>query len=119
MNLNHVALTVADVRASAEFYQSLGLTNIVNTAQYARLRCPEGGATVSLIGTPGAEACGSVTLYLEAADVREAVRRLKQLGHAFLHDVVMQPWGWQEARLTDPSGHTICLFHAGAKRFCA
>jgi hydroxymethylpyrimidine/phosphomethylpyrimidine kinase len=26
------------------------------------------------------------------------------------------PWLWREARLRDPSGNEICLYHAGANR---
>lgn len=27
-----------------------------------------------------------------------------------------QPWLWREARLRDPAGNPICLFHAGERR---
>ena len=29
---------------------------------------------------------------------------------------VDQPWLWREARLRDPSGNEICLYHAGENR---
>jgi catechol 2,3-dioxygenase-like lactoylglutathione lyase family enzyme len=35
---------------------------------------------------------------------------------AFYRDDGRRPWLWREARLVDPSGNVICLYHAGANR---
>jgi hypothetical protein len=29
----------------------------------------------------------------------------------------MMPWGWKHAYLSDPDGHELSLYRAGAKRF--
>jgi hypothetical protein len=44
------------------------------------------------------------------------VSRLAAAALRFEHDLVDQTWLWREARLRDPDGNQLCLFHAGENR---
>ena len=46
----------------------------------------------------------------------EQVAALKSKGIAFVQDPRDEPWLWREARLVDPAGNVICLYHAGENR---
>ena len=56
------------------------------------------------------------TVYFECGDLDATVAELEAAGYAFEHGPVDQRWLWREARLRDPDGHVICLFHAGENR---
>lgn len=117
MNLNHVTVPVADVEASAAFYRRLGLVPIVlSLPKYARLECPDGGATLSLHRTEGRPGMLGAVIYFECADVDATVARLERLGVSFEQEPRDEPWLWREAYLRDPDGNRICLYHAGANR---
>lgn len=116
MRLNQVTLAVRDLDESKAFYQRLGLRLIVDSPpEYARLELPDGEATVSLELAPGAVAGASV-LYFECDDVDGTVARLMEEGVDFEQMPIDQPWLWREARLSDPSGNRLCLYHAGVNR---
>jgi hydroxymethylpyrimidine/phosphomethylpyrimidine kinase len=55
-------------------------------------------------------------VYFENENLDAAVKALKSAGIAFDSEPVDQRWLWREARLRDPSGNPICLFHAGENR---
>ena len=85
--------------------------------RYARFVCPDGDSTFSVERaerplpdwTPA-------TVYFECGDLDATVAELEAAGYAFEHGPVDQRWLWREARLRDPDGHVICLFHAGENR---
>lgn len=117
MNLNQVTLLTTDVLECVSFYRGLGLTLIVDSApRYARLECPDGGATLSLHHTEQLPGSPGATIYFEIDDVDSTVERLQHMGLTFDHGPVDQPWLWREARLRDPAGNVICLYHAGDNR---
>jgi len=117
MNLNQVTLPTRDVSESVSFYRGLGLTLIVDSCpRYARLECPTGGATISLHHTENLPGSPGATIYFEVDDVDGTVERLQHMGLRFEHPPVDQPWLWREARLRDPAGNVICLYHAGDNR---
>ncbi len=117
MNLNQVTLPARDVKACVSFYRGLGLTLIVDSCpQYARMECPTGGATVSLHHTDHVPGSPGATIYFEVDDVDSTFQRLEHMGLRFDHGPVDQPWLWREARLRDPSGNVVCLYHAGEYR---
>lgn len=116
MRLNQVTLAARDLNESKAFYQRLGLRLIVDSPpEYARLELPDGEATVSLELAPGAVAGASV-LYFECDDVDGTVARLMEEGVDIEQMPIDQPWLWREARLSDPSGNRLCLYHAGVNR---
>lgn len=118
MNLNQITLGARDLPVSVAFYRGLGLALIVDTPHYARFECP-GGATFSLHAADGPVAVGDALVYFEfdsAAALDAAVTALRARGVAFDSGPADERWRWREARLRDPDGHRLCLYHAGADR---
>lgn len=114
MNLNQVTVAANDYSASIAFYRKLGLRQIVDAPpRYARFECP-GGATFSVHAAD--QGPGDTIVYFECPDVDSWVAKLTDAGVAFLSEPEDQPWLWREARLNDPAGNAICLYHAGAAR---
>lgn len=115
MNLNQIGLPTQDIAASVAFYRKLGFSAIVNTPEYARFRSVTGNATFSLLKTSRQVPSG-ITVYFEVSDVDTVVGRLRTDGVQFIEGPATQPWGWREARLQDPSGNNLCVYHAGELR---
>jgi catechol 2,3-dioxygenase-like lactoylglutathione lyase family enzyme len=105
-----------DLDASEVFYTKLGLRLIVKNEHYLRFECPTGDSTFSVDRVDQAPVPEQVTVYFESDDVDGDCERLCQLGIEFEHRPTDQPWLWREARLRDPDGHKLCLFHAGPNR---
>lgn len=120
MNLNHVTLPSRDVVRAAAFYRGLGLTQIVAAPpRYARFTLPAGDSTLSLHHVDAPLAASHVELGLECASADELdalVARLQQAGHPLVHAPIDQSWRWREARIQDPDGNVLLLFHGGAIR---
>lgn len=55
-------------------------------------------------------------VYFECAALDQQVEALKAKGFRFLHEPRDERWLWREARLLDPAGNLICLYHAGENR---
>lgn len=116
MNLNQVTLPALDVAASAAFYRRMGFTQIVDSPHYGRFECPDGDTTFSIHQADAVPAETGVVVYFECADLDARVRILQAAGFEFLSPPADQHWLWREARLRDPSGNELCLFHAGENR---
>ena len=111
MKLNQVTVGTTDYGASVEFYRRLGLRQIVDSPpRYARFETP-GGETFSIHQVEAV--AGTTIVYFEVDDVDAFVAAL-DLGLA--QEPVDQPWLWREARLRDPAGNAICIYHAGENR---
>ena len=113
MRLNHVTLVVTDLERSKEFYRRLGLIQIVDSPpRYARFLMPDGDATLSVEVIEGAPAnSASAQLFFECDDVDRVVSRLKEQGVRFVQEPTDMFYLWREARLRDPDGHDIRLYH--------
>lgn len=120
MRLNHVTIPSRDVARAAAFYRGLGLTQIVAALpRYARFTLPDGESTLSLHHAEALAGDTHVELGLEcdsAAELDALVERLRGAGYVFEHGPVEQSWQWREARLRDPDGNMLLLFHGGAIR---
>ncbi|HPF09885.1 MAG TPA: VOC family protein [Flavobacteriaceae bacterium] len=117
MNLNQVTVPCKDISRAIEFYKQLGLRLIVHTHDYyARFECPDGDNTFSLHQTESKTVGERVWVYFEVANVAEKVTELKEKGIVFETEAEAQPWLWDEARLKDPDGNQLILFHAGENR---
>ena len=117
--LNQVTLTGTDYRKSVAFYRAIGLRQVVDSPEngYARFEAA-GGATLSVQIDPEETISPTTAVYLECDDLDERVEQLARSGIPFEHGPRNQPWMWREARLRDPSGNIIFLYHAGeARRF--
>ncbi|MEL7486460.1 MAG: VOC family protein [Pseudomonadota bacterium] len=116
MDLNQVTLPVTDFDAAFEFYVTIGLKPIVSAEKrYARFELPSGGSTLSLHHVDAVSA-GGVTIYFECDDIDARYETLRAKGVVFDSPPTDQRWRWREARLRDPSGNTLCLYHAGLDR---
>ena len=115
MNLNQVTLPCLDYAASRSFYETLGLTLIVDSPpDYARFETPA-GTTLSLHRVERNAADG-VVVYFEVDDVDGTVARLTDAGIDFDSAPEDMRWRWREARTRDPAGNRICIYHAGRDR---
>jgi catechol 2,3-dioxygenase-like lactoylglutathione lyase family enzyme len=111
MKLNQVTVSVADYDAAVGFYTRLGLVQIVAAPpRYARFETPS-GETFSIHLTETVSP--STVVYFEVEDVDAFVATLDL---PLIHPPVDQDWLWREARLADPSGNIICIYHAGDNR---
>jgi len=111
MKLNQVTVGVSDYGAAVDFYTRLGLRQIVDAPpRYARFETPS-GETFSI--HLAQEVRATTTVYFEVEDVDAFVAALDlPLAEA----PADRDWLWREARLTDPSGNMICIYHAGENR---
>ncbi|HLQ62814.1 MAG TPA: VOC family protein [Candidatus Acidoferrales bacterium] len=121
MRLNHVLLYVTDVQQGLEFYEGkLGFRRVeVGLPDYARVRAPEGDATIGLhrvSSQPRPPWNEGVRLYLELDDLDEVCRELAKRGVEFEQMPEDMPWGWRHAYLRDPEGHLLSLYRAGERR---
>ncbi|HEV2567664.1 VOC family protein [Sphingomonas sp.] len=111
MKLNQVTVGVQDYDAAVSFYTKLGLRQIVYAPpHYARFETPSGETfSIELAKETG----GSTIVYFEVEDVDAFVARLDL---TLTQEPVDQSWLWREARLADPFGNQICIYHAGQNR---
>ena len=116
MELNQVTLPALDVAASVAFYRKLGFELIVDAPHYARFKATVGDATFSVHAVDALHATSQTVVYFECAALDEQVAALKARGVAFEQDPRDEPWLWREARLRDPAGNVLCLYHAGENR---
>lgn len=115
MKLNQVTVGCLDYDRSVAFYQRLGLTQIVESPpHYARFETPT-GETFSLHAV---DEIGNATsmIYFECDKLDATVAQLQSAGIPFDTAPADQRWGWREARLRDPAGNPLCLFHGGNNR---
>ena len=112
--MNQVTVGCIDYNASVTFYTALGLIQIVDAPpRYARFETPS-GETLSI---HKADAVGASTMvYFEVDNLDTVVEGLRGAGLVFREGPVDRSWGWREARLDDPAGNPICLFHGGDNR---
>ena len=117
MRLNHVTLIVTDLDVSMAFYETLGLTAIVLAKpRYARFAMPEGDETLSIEVTGETARESRAQLYLECSDLDRVCNELKAKGVSFEQEPLDMDYLWREARIRDPDGHQIRLYHAGDNR---
>lgn len=111
MHLNQVTVGATDYEASVAFYKALGLRQIVHSPpRYARFETP-GGETFSIHHVD--EVKSTTTIYFEVDDVDAFIAALNL---PLIHCPIDQSWLWREARLNDPAGNEICIYHAGENR---
>jgi predicted enzyme related to lactoylglutathione lyase len=116
VELNQVTLPASDVAASVAFYRKMGFTLIVDAPHYARFKATVGEATFSIHREDALTEASKTVVYFECAALDRTVADLKTRGLRFTQEPRDEPWLWREARLVDPSGNVICLYHAGSNR---
>ncbi len=116
MELNQVTLPALDVAASVAFYRRMGFELVVDASHYARFKSVAGDATFSVHAVDAIEMAPQTIIYFECASLDQQVDALKAAGIEFAQEPRDEPWLWREARLNDPAGNIICLYHAGENR---
>lgn len=114
-SLNHVTVGCSDYAASVDFYKTLGLQQIVDSPDngYARFEMPN-GVTFSIHQND--DCATSTVVYFESKRLDAWVTELTSQGYVFEQMPQDESWGWREARLLDPAGNMVCLYHAGENR---
>ena len=115
MNLNQVTLPTIDLPRAVAFYKSLGLNQIVASDHYARFELPDGDSTLSLHRVDRL-ATAQTMIYFECDELDQKAQELEALGIVFDESPTDKSWLWREARLRDPDGNPLCLYHAGDNR---
>ncbi len=117
MNLNQITVPSVDLEKSVQFYEILGLKLIVKSIpEYARFECPDGDSTFSIHRVEKLPKGDGITVYFENENLDELVRELIFKGIEFEEMPEDKRWLWREARLKDPDGNQLVLFHAGENR---
>jgi predicted enzyme related to lactoylglutathione lyase len=116
VNLNQLTLPTTDIERSTAFYRAMGFTQIVAAPHYARFECPDGDATFSVHLVESVAQNSGVVVYFECEALDAIVAQLQSKGFTFTKAPTDERWLWREARLTDPDGNVICLYHAGSNR---
>ncbi len=117
MILNQITLPSLDPQGSISFYEKLGMKLIVKSLpHYVRFICPDGKSTFSLHQVEHLPSGDGAWIYFECAHLDLMVADLKGLGIVFEEDPGDKPWLWREARLKDPDGNQLILYHAGENR---
>ena len=118
MNLNQITVPSLDVGKAIEFYKNIGLDLIVSTSpRYARFECKNGGSTFSIHLVEELPKGEGIIVYFEIDNLDEYVDKLiSDKGIEFEELPNDKPWLWREARLKDPDGNQLILYHAGENR---
>ena len=116
MDLNQVTLPAVDLPASVAFYQRMGFRQIVDSPHYTRFNCPTGNATFSIHQADPPLPEHDLVIYFETTELDENYLELTRLGIKFSQPPTDKKWLWREARLIDPAGNVLCLYHAGKNR---
>ncbi|TGV03036.1 VOC family protein [Flavivirga rizhaonensis] len=117
MDLNQITIPSLDVEKATEFYKTLGLHLIVDAVpRYVRFECPDGNSTFSIHKVDALPKGNGVIIYFEDDNLDDLVSKLQKKGISFTQLPEDQSYLWREARLQDPDGNNIILFHAGKNR---
>lgn len=116
MELNQVTLPALNVATSFAFYRKMGFEPIVDAPHYARFKSTTGNATFSVHAVDALAEPSKTIVYFECPSVDDEVAALKAKGFRFTQEPRDERWLWREARLLDPAGNVICLYHAGENR---
>ena len=117
MNLNHLTIPSLDLEQSVEFYQTLDLKLIVRALpHYVRFECPDKDSTFSIRHVEELPDGNGVWLYFEVQDVDQTIENLLKKGIYIEEMPEDKSWLWKEAKLRDPDGNQIIIYHAGENR---
>ena len=117
MNLNQITVPSIDLHKALDFYQKLGLKLIVHSGwDYLRFECPDGESTFSVHKVEEVAKGDGIYVYFEIEELDNYVVKLQEVGIEFDELPNDKPWLWREARLKDPDGNQLILFHAGENR---
>ncbi|MFO0576454.1 MAG: VOC family protein [Polyangia bacterium] len=111
------AVLVGRVRPTAEeLLELIRQVNPTGRGLHARFKSVTGSTTFSLHAVEARTGAPQSVLYFECAALDEKVAELRAQGFHFIQEPRDAPWLWREARLLDPAGNVLCLYHAGENR---
>lgn len=84
--------------------------------KYARFECPDGDSSFSIHLVDKLPSGNGVYVYFECDNLEDEVKSLQQKNIKFEEMPSQKIWLWKEARLKDPDGNQIILYHAGQNR---
>jgi catechol 2,3-dioxygenase-like lactoylglutathione lyase family enzyme len=122
MRLSHVTLQVTDMERSRAFYLALGFERIVDEPHYvrflARMGEGPGDETLSIEHREGpCRPAAQIGLeFPSARALDDYVAQLRSRGITVVEGPVDREWLWRDARVVDPDGHELMLFHAGRNK---
>lgn len=117
MNLNQITIPSIDLSRSIPFYQTLGLTLIVNSfPSYARFQCETGNSTFSIHQVSQLPEGNGIQIYFECENLDIKVQELISKGIQFEELPNDKSWLWREAKLKDPDNNQLILYYAGNNR---
>lgn len=117
MNLNQITIPSLNLNTSVAFYQTLGLKLIVEALpHYARFECPDGDASFSIHLVEKLPQGEGIYVYFECDSLDSYVESLQKKDVVFDELPTDKRWLWREARLKDPDGNQLILYHAGENR---
>ena len=87
-----------------------------STTQLRSFMCPKGNTSFSVHRVKELPKTSGIHIYFEYENLDEEVQLLQNKGIAFDELPKDQPWLWREARLKDPDGNQLILYHAGENR---
>ncbi len=117
MDLNQITIPSLDVKKATQFYKILGLQLIVDAApRYVRFECPNGTSTFSIHQVDALPKGEGIMIYFEDDNLDDLVTTLQERGIVFTHLPEDKSYLWREARLLDPDGNRVILYHAGKNR---
>ena len=117
MNLNQITVPSLNVGKSVSFYKKLSLKLIVEALpKYARFECPDGDSSFSIHLVDKLPSGNGVYVYFECDNLEDEVKSLQQKNIKFEEMPSQKIWLWKEARLKNPDGNQIILYHAGQNR---
>jgi catechol 2,3-dioxygenase-like lactoylglutathione lyase family enzyme len=117
MDLNQITLPATVVAAATEFSTRIGFRLIVEAIpNYVRFECPEGVSTFSVHRVERMQDAAGIYVYFECKNLDQTVNDLQKKGISFDEQPNDKRWLWREARLKDPAGNQIILYHGGENR---
>ncbi|WP_136479868.1 VOC family protein [Cognatitamlana onchidii] len=117
MNLNQITVPSLNIEKATEFYKKLGLLLIVDALpRYVRFKCPDGDSTFSIHKVDDLQSNNNLQIYFEDDQLDQKVKALQKKGIQFTELPNDKPYLWREARLKDPDGNHLVLYHAGENR---
>ena len=115
---NHAMLYVSRIDRALRFYVDvLGFRVVDELDGYARLRAARGTSTIALhLSESRRPPRSTIRLYFEVSDIERYCAELEAMGIRFTAPLERKSWGWKHAYLTDPDGHELSIYSAGAAR---
>ena len=113
-----ITFYVSDLQKTKRFYEeTLGLEKKYEYSSYVGFEC--GGVEIGLVPKTKEQEVTAVSHSVEflVDEVEKAYRELKNKGVKFIKEMHEEPWGGQQATLTDPDGNILHITQINWKKY--